>query len=232
MINKVLFRNGKKYYWQEGELQTDAGVLKDLEKAEGLVKAHSGKEFIVMNANFLDNIDKMKRGPQAMLEKDIGVIMVNLGLGKASVVLEGGVGSGKMSLFLSRICKKVYSYEVDEGNYNLAKKNLEDVNNVDLKLSDVKDVKEKDFDACILDVPNPWECLKEVSDSLKNGGSLCVYVPTVTQVIRLMKEIEGLNLVKVKTVEILEREWYTEGLKVRPKSENLNTVFLSFFRKY
>jgi len=237
MIKKVLFRNDKKYYWSEGDLSTSSGIVKekDLKNCEDKVKAHSGKEFDVMSANFMDSVEKIKRGVQAIMEKDIGVMLVNAGVGKDSVVLDAGTGSGKLAAFLGRFCKKVYSYDIDEGSINLANKNFEflNINNVEVKLKDIyKGIDEKNLDAIFLDVTHPWKALGNVAKALKNGGSLVVYVPTISQVIEFEREVKNFKFIKVKIIELLEREWYSEGLKVRPKSQMQgHTAFLCFYRK-
>ena len=43
---------------------------------------------------------------------------------------------------------------------------------------------------------------------------------------------ENGNYVVLKTLELVEREWYVEDKKVRPKSDMIaHTAFLSFCRK-
>ena len=66
MINKVLIdENGNKYYWQKGDLSTHLGTIKEnkIKKAKSEVKSNLGKKFLVLEANFLDNINKIKKGP-------------------------------------------------------------------------------------------------------------------------------------------------------------------------
>ncbi|MDD5331889.1 MAG: methyltransferase domain-containing protein [Candidatus Nanoarchaeia archaeon] len=235
MIKKILMRLGKKYYWEQGDLHTDSGVVKeeDLKKNTNRVNAHSGKELIMFDANFTDNIEKIKRGPQAMMEKDIGYIITRTGIDKNSVVLEAGTGSGKLTIYLARLVKKVHSYDTDESNLNLAKKNIAlfDLKNVDLKNKDVyENIDEKDLDLVVLDLPEPWNALDNVYDSLKSGSYLVVYVPSVTQVIQLVENLKD-KFVLDEVIEIMKRDWFVEGLKVRPKSEMQYTAFMIFVRK-
>lgn len=235
MIKKILVRNNKMYYWQEKDLHTDSGIVKesDLKKCENKVKAHSGKEFIVFDANFLDQFEKIKRGPAVMTKKDIGYILTNTGIGKDSVVLDAGTGCGVTASFLARFVNTVISYETNGSFLNIAKKNFDFLNikNVELKNKDVYEgIEEKDLDLIVFDLPEPWQALETSHKALKSGCFLVAYLPTVTQVTELIEKAK--NFFYVKTVEILEREWFVEGKKVRPKSQMIgHTGFLVFLRK-
>lgn len=233
MIKKVLFRNGKKYYWSSGDLHTDAGVLKeeDLLKDVTEVVSKSDKKFQVVNANFLDKLEKIKRGPQAMMLKDIYSIIAYTGVDSNSKVLDCGVGCGVMSACLSRFVKEVIAYEWKEENLQLANKNFESLNvNVKVKHKDIyKGVDEKDLDLVMLDLPEPWNV--NAFNSLKYGGYLVAYLPSITQVQEFVKIVKSKYMV-VKVIENIEREWIVDGLKVRPKSPGiLHTAFLVFCRK-
>ncbi|MDP6641969.1 MAG: methyltransferase domain-containing protein [Candidatus Nanoarchaeia archaeon] len=235
-MKKILIRKDKKYYWNEGDLHTASGVIKeeDLKKSVNKVKAHSGKEFSVAPALFIDKIEKIKRDPQAMLEKDIALILTYSSIDKDSIVLEAGTGSGKLTSFLARIVKKVYSYDKNKDNLNLAKKNLDflDIKNVELKNKDIyENIDEKELDLIVLDLPMPWKTVKNCYDSLKQGSFLISYLPTIPQVMEFIHEVNKHNFLVVKTIELIEREWMVEGQKTRPKSSLQHTAFLTFVRK-
>lgn len=236
MIKKILLRLGKKYYWTEGDLHTNSGIVKeeDLKKCENLVKAHSGKEFLVFDANFIDQLDKIKRGPAVMTRKDMGIIISNTGINKESIVLDAGTGCGVTAALLSRLVKKVVTYEKNKDFFNLAKKNFGflDIKNIEQKNADVYGgIAEKNLDLIIFDLPEPWNALKHAHKSLKSGCFLVAYLPTITQVTDMINNAKG--FLHDKTIEILEREWYVEGQKVRPKSQMIgHTGFLVFLRKY
>jgi tRNA (adenine57-N1/adenine58-N1)-methyltransferase len=235
-IKKILIRKDDKYYWSEDDLHTHSGVIKeeDLKKNLTKVKAHSGKEFNLLPALFIDKIEKIKREPQAMLEKDIALVLTNTSIDKNSVVLEAGTGSGKLLSFLARNVKKVYSYDIKEDNVNLAKKNLEflDINNVEIKNKDIYEgIDEDNLDLIVLDLPMPWKALQHCYDKLKQGSFLVCYLPTINQVIELMREIKKYEFLNVKILELIEREWLVEERRVRPKSNLQHTAFLCFFRK-
>lgn len=235
MIRKVLLRLGKLYYWTEGDLHTNYGVVKekDIKNCKNTVKSHTDKEFLVFDANFIDQLEKIKRGPAVMTKKDIGIILSNTGISKDSTVLDAGTGCGVTASFLAKFVKKVITYESNKDFFNLAKKNFEflDTRNVEQKNFDIYEgISEKDLDLIVFDLTEPWRALKHAYKALKPGCFLVAYLPTITQVVDLIGKSEG--FLHYKTVEILEREWHVEGLKVRPKSQMIgHTGFLVFLRK-
>lgn len=235
MIKKILFRLGKTYYWTEGDLHTNEGVVKekDLKKNKSIVKSHTGKEFSVFNANFIDQLEKIKRGPAIMVKKDIGVILSNTGIDKNSIVLDAGTGCGVTSAFLAKFAKKVITYERNKEFFNLAKKNFEflGIKNVKQKNADVYEgIPEKNLDLIAFDLPEPWNALKHAHKALKSGCFLTAYLPTIVQVKELVEKNKG--FLHHKTIEVIEREWHIEGKKIRPKNQMLgHTGFIVFLRK-
>ncbi len=233
----LVTKNNRKFLVKKDtdELHTNFGLIKGLKKARAgdTIKSNTGKEFLVFKADFIDMYNKIKRGPQIIPKKDIGLIITELGLNKNSKVIEAGSGSGALGIFLSQICKKVYSYEIREDFYNIVKKNMEklDIKNMALKNKDAKlGFDEKNVDAVILDLPDPWELIKQAEKALKPGGFLVSYSPTVPQVMDFVNNLEGFT--HIKTSEILERTWDVKSRKVRPKSQQIgHSGFLTFCRK-
>ena len=78
---------------------------------------------------------RLKRGPQVILPKDIGIILSYSGVNKDSVCVDAGTGSGWLALSLARICKHVYSYELREDFIAIAEKNREMLNLDNIKES-------------------------------------------------------------------------------------------------
>ena len=235
-IKKVLTRNNKFYYWRSGDFHSDAGVIKeeDLNKDTNVVKAHSGKELKMFPASYLDQIKKIKRGPQTLLPKDLAIILFYSSIDQNSKVLDAGSGCGLLAICLSRIAKEVTTYEKNEQNYEITKKNIEflEAKNVIQKLKDINEgIDETELDLITLDLPEPWHVLPHAHKALKLGSYLITYLPTITQVADLVYHSKDLFLHE-KTVELLEREWYIEGKKVRPKSNMQgHTAFISILRK-
>ncbi|MBI2671162.1 methyltransferase domain-containing protein [Candidatus Woesearchaeota archaeon] len=235
-IKKILIKDDKKMYWQEKDMHTQYGYIKEaiLKKSKnGKIKTHLGKELIVMDALFLDNLEKIKRGPAIILPKDIGLILTLTSIDKNSIVLDAGTGCGVLASFLGRFCKKVYSYERNPEFFKLAKENLKNLNikNVILKNNDVyESIDEKNIELIVLDLPEPWKALNNVKKALKSSRYLVCYLPTINQVAELLENSK--DFMHERTLELIYREWQTDITKLRPKSQIIgHTGFLVFLRK-
>ncbi|MBS3095490.1 hypothetical protein J4231_02310 [Candidatus Woesearchaeota archaeon] len=119
---------------------------------------------------------------------------------------------------------------------DIAAKNINDleISNVVFKNKDVyKGISEKNLDAIILDLPEPWKALKHAARPLKNGGFLVAYLPTIIQVIEFVENTrKNKNFIFIKTIELIERPWFVDGRKVRPMSNIIgHTAFMTFVRK-
>ncbi|MBT3985529.1 methyltransferase [archaeon] len=228
---KILLYNSirglKTFFWESGDLHTQFGIVKeeDLKKDTNKVKSHAGKEFIIYPANFSNQIKQIKRGPQTLLTKDLAYIQFYIE--KDSIVAEAGSGTGLLAAIIAQKAKKVYSYDLNESHSRLAQKNIDYLNikNIELINKDIYEGIDQEVDTLILDLPEPW---KVPLDNIKNGATIIAYLPTITQVM----EFHKCNLHIEKTIELLEREWYVQGRRVRPKSQmEGHTAFLIIARK-
>ncbi len=237
VIKKVLLSEGNWYFWEKGDLHTDLGSIKEEDILKNnKVKSNKDKIFYVFEANFLDKMQKIKRLPQAVMEKDIASILVYADINKDSVVLEAGTGSGKLCSYLAKYSKKVISFEMNKEFLIVAEENFKNLNlkNIETKNEDIYsdiNLKEK-VDAIILDLPQPWNALKNVEKYLKEGRILVSYLPTIVQVIRLVNESKNYNLKFIKCIENSERSWIVDNDRVRPENHTQFTAFLVFFRKF
>src|SRR3989344_4796773 len=235
-VKKVLLSEGNWYFWEKGDLHTDLGSLKESDILKnGKIKSNKNFEFFVFDANFFDKMQRIKRIPQAVMEKDIASILVYSGIIKNSVIFEAGTGSGKLASYLAQYCKKVISFDINDEYLKIAKENFNNlkIKNIELNKSDIYKKVNLNFkvDAFILDVPCPWLALENI-DHLKTGGTFVAYLPTIVQVINLVNESKKFNLKFVKCIENIERSWIVEDPRVRPESKIQFTAFLVFFRRY
>ena len=235
MIKKIIIDNdGNTYYYKSGDFSTKNGTIKEKDIQNGLVKTQLGKEFIVFDANFIDNFTKIKRGPALMHPKDVGCIITTTGVGVGSKVVDAGTGQGGLSSFLARIGCKVTSYEKSPEFFELSKNNISNLKlKVTLKNKDIYEgISEKNLDLITLDLLEPWKVLDPAYKSLKSGGFLVAYLPTITQVIQLSTNLDKNKFYLWKVSETIERKWYSDGLKVRPENMILgHTAFIFFARK-
>ena len=234
--------DGKVFYLKDfsSDFHCQYGVVskdKLLSAADGdVVKTNTGKELFLISPGFIDMFRKIKRGPQIIPNKDIAAIISFTGLGKESVVVDSGSGSGATACFLANIVKQVYSYELRHDFFKLASENAKrlGLSNVTVKNQDVYlGIDEADVDLVVLDLPEPWKAIDAATNALKVGGFIVSYSPTIPQVADFVSAAgKKRGLVVLKTIEIIEREWEVSERKVRPKSAAIgHSGFMSFVRK-
>ena len=87
------------------------------------------------------------------------------------------------------------------------------------------------FDRVVLDLPEAWNVVPHAATSLRPGGIILAYTPSVTQVIRLRETLERNGFILAETVEIMQRSWHVEGQAVRPDHRMVaHTAFLTHAR--
>ncbi|MFT4343854.1 MAG: tRNA (adenine-N1)-methyltransferase [Candidatus Woesearchaeota archaeon] len=237
---KVALNNTKKYFIKDDskDYHTEYGALKKEDYAKGTAVTPRGISFRIFPAEFSDKYERIKRQAQIITRKDLGCIITETGIGKKSIVLEAGSGSGASSCLFANICKKVISYEIREDHQKTAKANAEylEIKNITFKQGDIREsIKEKNVDVVLLDMPDPWNALHSVQKALKRGGFLVVYSPTIPQVMDTVQKIQNEfsdSFIFLKTLETIQRPWEMNERKVRPQSSYINhTAFLTFIRK-
>ncbi len=220
------------------DVHTLYGVISkaDLSKPSGsVIKSDSGKEFIVLDASFIDKFKRLRKLPQTIPLKDIGIILAETGLNKDSVVVDGGLGSGALAGALAHVAKSVTSYEIRDDCIKIAEANLKQLGvSITIKKKSLYDgIDEKDVDVVTVDVPEPWKVVAHAAKALKVGGFLVNYSPNTTQVQEFVNELQKHDsLIHLKTLEIIERLWKVEGRIVHPKGTDIgHSGFISFVRK-
>ena len=224
-------------------LETHRGILQHDEligKPWGTqVFSHMGSPFFLLQPSLADLLNDLPRNTQILYPKDIGFILVTMGIGPGKKVIEAGTGSGSMTIALAHNVSaegQVISYEVRPDMQNLAKKNLERVglaSRVDFKLRDIAEgLDETDADAFFLDVPNPYDYISQVRASLKPGGFFCSLIPTVNQVELLLTALRRGQFAFIEVCEVLVRYYKPEPARLRPTDRMVaHTGFLIFARR-
>lgn len=203
------------------------------------VLGKKGSLFFILKPTIYDFIKNIERQTQIIYPKDVGYILLKLGVGPGKKVLECGTGSGALTLALAYAVGeegRVITYEKEGRFFQLAKRNLERfglAHRVELKLKEVVDsFDETEVDALFLDVREPWFLLKPAWDALKPGHPLGILVPTTNQVSQALTHLLSLPFKDVEVLEILVRRYKPNPERLRPEDRMVaHTGYLIFAKK-
>ena len=201
--------------------------------------SHMGAPFFLLQPSLADLLIDLPRTTQILYPKDIGFILVTMGIGPGQKVMEAGTGSGSMTTALAYAVGdegRVISYEVKPDVQNLARKNLTRFgldSRVDFKLRDIQQgFDETDADSFFLDVPNPYDYIGQVRAALKPGGFLCCLIPTFNQVEKTLYALRQHRFAFIEVCEVLLRYYKPEPSRMRPVDRMVaHTGFLVFARR-
>lgn len=197
------------------------------------------RTFSILEPSISDRLEAIERKAQIILPKDGMFIIYHCDIKSGDRVLEAGAGSGALTILLANFVRpkgKVISYENRNEHLKVVKRNLGQtglLDHVDLKKGDVtKSIREKNLDAVILDIPNPWDAIENGYMALKPGGSLAVYTPSVNQFEKTRRIMEEYDFGEITTIETLQREMVVKDRGVRPSFHMLgHTGYVTFARK-
>lgn len=226
----------------DAELHTHRGVVRHNDLI-GLpwgsqIFSHIGSPFFLLQPPLGDLLKETPRNTQILYPKDIGYILVTMGIGPGQQVLETGTGSGSMTTALAYAVGPqghVFTYEARPDTQNLAKKNLERVgmsDRVTFKLRDIAEgFDEVGVDALFLDLPNPQDYIPQVRKALKPGGFYGCILPTTNQVTRLLPVLHHHDFAFIDVCEIAMRFYKPDWERFRPVDRMVaHTGFLIFAR--
>lgn len=197
-----------------------------LGRPEGsIVPSTLGAHFTAFRPLLADYVVKMKRGAQVLYPKDLALILMWADVYPGATVVEGGAGSGALSLALLRAIGptgRLITYEIREDFLAQARKNVESflgqVPSWDLKLADLyAGIPEGPVDRVILDLPEGWRAVEPAAKALRPGGILLAFFPTVPQVQQMAEALARQPLfLPPEIFEALLRPWQAAGFSVRP----------------
>jgi tRNA (adenine57-N1/adenine58-N1)-methyltransferase len=234
----------------DGELHTHHGVLRHTEligQPDGSVVTNSGgHEYLALRPLLRDFVMSMPRGAAIVYPKDAAQVLAEADIFPGAVVVEAGVGSGALSLWLLRAIGRegrLVSFERRSDFADVARANVEtflgdEPENWEVVVGDLGEalpqaVAPASVDRVVLDMLAPWECMDVVADALAPGGVVLCYVATATQLSRVAEFIRGTGLfTEPDANETMVRGWHVEGLAVRPDHRMVaHTGFLIWARR-
>lgn len=204
------------------------------------VTSTGGETLTVMRPTYADFVLKMPRGAQVIYPKDVAMILMQADIYPGARVLEAGIGSGAMTMALLRAVGpggQVVAYEWREDFAERARQNIDaflgGTDRLDLRMGSIYEpIDALEVDRCVLDLPEPHRALPQISRSMRSGGILACYLPTILQVHKLTEQLQSdPSWTSIWTQETLTRTWHVEGPSVRPDHRMVaHTGFLTFAR--
>lgn len=187
------------------------------------VHSQKGHPLLLLEPSLSDLMTRIKRNTQIIYPKDAAHLIHRLSLRAGSHVIEAGTGSGALTVALAWTVApggKVYTYEVREENYNVARENLERTGllaQVEMHHGSIRDgFQQRGVDAVFLDVRAPWDHLENVREALRPGGFFASLVPTTNQVVDLIGALEDTGFADIEVEELLLRRYKAVPDRLRP----------------
>jgi tRNA (adenine57-N1/adenine58-N1)-methyltransferase len=233
-----------------GQFHSHTGILDhDLvigQPDASIVTSSNGIDYLALRPLLTDFVMSMPRGAAIIYPKDAAQILGMADIFPGAAVVEAGVGSGALALWLLRAIGPtgtLHSFERRQEFADIAQANAEAFlgavpANWSVTVGDFVDampgaVANGSVDRVVLDMLAPWECIDAAAEVLTPGGVLLCYVATVTQLSRTAEAIRATaQFTAPDSAETMLRTWHVEGLAVRPDHRMIgHTGFLLAARR-
>lgn len=242
-LNTITLEAGGSFHTHRGVLDHDAVIG---QPDASVVQSSNGIEYLALRPLLTDFVMSMPRGAAIVYPKDAAQLLAQADIFPGARVVEAGVGSGALSLWLLRAIGSdghLTSFERREEFAGVARGNVGaflgaqpanwTVHIGDLQSGLAEAVAPGSVDRIVLDMLAPWECIDACAAALSPGGVLVCYIATVTQLSRVAEAIRGSGgFTEPDPSETLVRTWHVEGLAVRPDHRMIgHTGFLLTARR-
>ncbi len=204
-------------------------------KHDGVLQTTGKQDLLLAPATFKDTMERIKQQAAIIIPKDIGFIIAECGLTKESVVIDAGAGSGGSACTLGALCKKVYTYDINEMHLKTVKENCEklDLSNVEVIKGDITMIEPKEqVDLFVLDIPESEKAIGTIKKALKQSAFAAIYTPHINQAQTFIKHLDD-DFKVITVIELIQRRWEVNDKQLRPKHTMLgHTAFLTIIRKF
>lgn len=184
------------------------------------VKEH---EFLVNFPTLEEYTLMAKRTATPIYPKDAVQIIKLLDINSNDNVLECGTGSGALSLHLAKMLHygKLTTIDIRQNHVEKAKTFVSNfrrsiyLNRIDFHNKELESFQsDYEFDKCILDmmqIPSNLQYLKKL---VRNGAIIVCYLPNMTQVMELVKDLEP-PFIFDSCLEVEERNWEIKFVEIK-----------------
>ena len=199
-----------------------------------------GYKFYILKPLPSDYVVHMARKTQIIYPEDAGMILLYSGISPGSIVIEAGCGSGALTAILGTYVRPnghIYSYDIREKSLKRAKSNisktkLDDV--ITIQYGDIinDNFDQKNVDAIVLDLGNPWDAIQNVKNYLKFSGTLVSFSPTIEQVKKTVFAMKNNDFIEIITYELIKRRIQVKENATRPEGRMIgHTGYITFGKK-
>lgn len=182
--------------------------------------------FWVFRPTYAHLIPNLPRQAQVIYPKDVGIMLLWGDVFPGARVVEVGVGPGALTIALLRAIGptgRLLTIEARTDFCEMARDNVTRFFGAAPQWALTRGdayagIPARDVDRVFIDVPEPWRVLPHAAATLRSGGVLVGYVPTVVQVKALVDELRSQpGFAAIEVMENLLRFWHVKDLSVRPE---------------
>jgi tRNA (adenine57-N1/adenine58-N1)-methyltransferase len=207
-----------------------------------LASTSKGHKLVVLRPTFQERVRDIPRQSQVIYPKDLGSLIMHCDLYPGARVVEAGLGSGASAGAILRAIGptgSLVSYEVREEIIEPAKRNVAELapgaENHTVIAADVYEqgLPDRDIDRMLLDLSEPWQLVESAAETLRIGGVVASFLPTVLQVHKYTMALTmDTRWRLVETVELIERPWHLSDTSARPEHRIVgHTGFITTARR-
>ncbi|CAG8699729.1 24158_t:CDS:2, partial [Dentiscutata erythropus] len=204
-----------------------------------IVKTNKDKSYTIHFPTLDEYVVMIPRLMTPIYPKDASTIVALLDLHPYSRIMEAGTGNGSLTLYLARSLYPtghLHSIDINRDASIKARGNVarfsrgiySDYVSFSIgqcsKVLNSMDITLSIYDGVALDMPEPWNELPSIIPRLKIDRYIVCYLPNMTQVLELIKQIKyhKIALATEQVLEIQWRPWNVRATVIRDKMGDEN----------